>query len=257
MMPRPPDPGFFIGYAKKVPPEIAQCALLVSVFFLLGLVSASLAFSLSAQPPGSGGYVDELKGGRLSGVLETLPYPILRVPAQDGRGPRAIMLSGQGKAGVANAADPLDGHWAEVSGIFVKRGELDMLLVGGRNGLAGVEPPAGAVQPQAPVPLGRWRLTGEICDGKCYAGVMRPGTGLAHKACANLCITGGVPPVFVTTSPVEGHNFLLMAGSDGGPLPRALLDQTGLLIELEGEVEQRDDIVIFKVETAAKPGTGS
>jgi hypothetical protein len=56
---------------------------------------------------------------------------------------------------------------------------------------------------------------------------------------------------------VEGHNFLLMAGADGGPLPRALLDHTGLLIELEGEIEQRDDIMIFKVETPARPGVGS
>jgi hypothetical protein len=257
MKPQPPDPGFFIGYSKKVPPVIAQCAILFGVFLFLGLVSASLAFSLTTQNPGSGGYVDELKGGRLSGVLETLPYPILRVPAQDGRGPRAIMLSGQGKAGVVNQADPLNGQWAEVSGIFVKRGDLDMLLVGGRPGLVGAEAPVDAVQPTAPLPLGRWRLTGEICDGKCYAGAMRPGTGLAHKACANLCITGGVPPVFVVTSPVEGHEFLLMAGADGGPLPAELLDLTAALIELEGEVEQRDDLLIFRVDTPVKPGLGS
>lgn len=257
MMPRPPDPGFFIGYSKKVPPVVAQCVLLFGVFFLLGLVTASLAFSLSTPNPGSGGYVDELRGGHLTGVLETLPYPILRVPGQNGSGPRAIMLSGQGKAGVAKDADPLAGQWAQVSGIFVKRGDLDMLLVGGRDGLVGVEPPKDAPQPKAAVPLGRWRLTGEICDGKCYAGAMRPGTGLAHKACANLCITGGVPPVFVTTSPVEGHKFLLMAGIDGGPLPPALLDRTGLLIELEGEVEQRDDLLIFRVEPTATREVGS
>lgn len=257
MMSRPPDPGFFIGYSKKIPPAVAQCVLLFGVFFLLGLGTASLALSLSTPHPGSGGYVDELRGGHLTGVLETLPYPILRVPAQNGSGPRAIMLSGQGKAGVARDADPLAGQWAQVSGIFVKRGDLDMLLVGGREGLVGAEPPEDASQPKAGVPLGRWRLTGEICDGKCYAGAMRPGTGLSHKACANLCITGGVPPVFVTTSPVEGHEFLLMAGVDGGPLPRALLERTGLLVELEGEIEQRDDLLIFRVDTSGKDGMGS
>ena len=110
-------------------------------------MSASLALSLSAPNPGSGGYVDELRGGRLSGFIETQPYPILRVPARGGQGPRAIMLSGQGKAGVADAARPLDSQWAEVSGIFVKRGDLDMLLIGGSDGLRAATLPTDVGQP--------------------------------------------------------------------------------------------------------------
>lgn len=142
-------------------------------------------------------------------------------------------------------------------GYLRQAGDLGMQLVGGRPGLVSAEPPAGASRHKAPVPIGRWRLTGETCDGKCYAGARRPESGLAHKACANLCFTGGVPPVFVTTFPVEGQNFLLMAGADGGPLPRELLDQTAVLVELKGEVEQRDDLLIFKVEAPAKPGMGA
>lgn len=252
-----PDPGFFVGYFKKVPPAIRRLALLFGVFFLAGLVSASLALSLSGKNPGSGAYVDELRGGRLSGIIETQPYPVLRVPAQNGRAPRAVMLSGQGKSGVAETAGPLDGQWAEASGIFVKRGDLDMLLVGGADGLRAVTPPANAAQPGKSIPLGRWRLTGEICDGKCFAGAMKPGSGLAHKACANLCITGGVPPVFVTTSPVDGRSFLMMAGPGGGPLPKALLDRTAVLIELEGDVERRDDMLVFRVDWQGRKGAGS
>lgn len=252
-----PDPGFFVGYFKKVPPAILRVTLVFGGFFIAGLVGASLALALSEKSPGSGGYVDELRGGRLSGFIETQPYPILRVPARDGQAPRAIMLSGQGKTGVAETARPLDGRWAEVSGIFVKRGDLDMLLVGGRDGLRAATLPTDAAQPGKVIPLGRWRLTGEICDGKCFAGAMRPGSGLAHKACANLCITGGVPPVFVTTSPVDGRSFLLMAGTDGGPLPEELLDQTAVLIELEGEVERRDDMLIFRVDWPGQRRAGS
>ncbi|MFB2553484.1 hypothetical protein [Ensifer soli] len=245
-----PDHGFFVGYFRKVPPAIRRFALVFGAFFLTGLVGASLALALSEKRPGSGGYVDELRGGRVAGFVEMRPYPILRVPGQDGGAPRAIMLSGQGKTGVAGSAAPLSGQWAEVSGIFVKRGDLDMLLVGGHDGLRAAPQPIDAAQPMTAVPLGRWRLTGEICDGKCFAGAMRPGSGLAHKACANLCITGGVPPVFVTTSPIDGRSFLMMADAEGGPLPKALLDQTAVLIELEGDVERRDDILVFRVDVS-------
>jgi hypothetical protein len=99
-------------------------------------------------------------------------------------------------------------------------------------------------------PLGRWRITGEICDGKCYSGSMRPGNGLAHKACANFCILGGVPPVFVSTAPVEGSSFMLLADAAGGPLPGRLYDLVALRLQLEGELERRGDLLVFKVNLA-------
>ncbi|ODN72598.1 hypothetical protein [Methylobrevis pamukkalensis] len=192
--------------------------------------------------------MDELRGGRLTGILETRPYPILRVPAAGDAPARAIMLAGSGKFGVADRAQPLAGTAVEAGGIFVRRGDLDMLLVGGgRNDLRAAEAPAAPPPPPAAEPLGRWRLTGEICDGKCLAGAMKPGTGLAHKACANLCISGGVPPVFASTAPVAGHLFFLLASEDGGPMPAALLDRTGVPVVLEGTVERRDDLLIFRV----------
>lgn len=250
---RAPDPGFFVGYFKKVPVAIRRFVLIFGAAFIVGLASASTVLSLSAANPGPGAFVNELKDGHLTGIIEARPYPILRVPAANGQPARAVMIAGQGKTGMQDAAAKLDGQWADAGGIFVKRGDLDMLLIGGKTRLrAAAETPAATAALPEPVPLGRWRLTGEICDGKCYGGAMRPGNGLAHKACANLCITGGVPPVFVTTSPVEGQSFLLMAGADGGPLPMDYLDRTAVLLELEGTVERRDDLLIFKVDGPAE-----
>ena len=80
---------------------------------------------------------------------------------------------------------------------------------------------------------------------------MRPGTGLAHRACANLCLVGGVPPVFVSSAPVEGEEFLLIGGPDGGPLPEALLDVTALYISVEGRVERRGDLLVFLIDPAS------
>jgi hypothetical protein len=80
---------------------------------------------------------------------------------------------------------------------------------------------------------------------------MRPGTGLAHKACANLCLAGGIPPVFVSSQAVEGSEFLLLAGPDGGPLPGWLYDRTAVLLSIEGDIERRGDLLIFRVDPAS------
>jgi hypothetical protein len=77
---------------------------------------------------------------------------------------------------------------------------------------------------------------------------MRPGEGIAHRACANLCLTGGVPPVFVSTGAVAGERFLMMADAGGGPLTAAALAHTALLVEIEGEVERRGGLLVFRID---------
>jgi hypothetical protein len=99
--------------------------------------------------------------------------------------------------------------------------------------------------------LGRWRLVGEICDGKCSAGAMKPGTGLAHKACANLCILVGLPPVLVMELPVEGATVVLLAAEDGGPMPDALYDLVAVPVSMDGTLERRDDLLIFRIDTGS------
>jgi hypothetical protein len=93
-------------------------------------------------------------------------------------------------------------------------------------------------------------VTGEICDGKCYAGAMHPGTGLAHKACASLCISGGVPPVFVSAAPVGNTIFLLLADHDGRPAPSRMQDFIGLPVTLDGEVRHVGDLSVLRADWA-------
>ena len=79
---------------------------------------------------------------------------------------------------------------------------------------------------------------------------MRPGRGLAHKACANLCLVGDIPPVLALTGPVEGQMFMLIGGPDGGPMPTEMLDQTSVLVEMEGRIFRRGDLLILHAEPA-------
>jgi hypothetical protein len=230
---------FFVGWSGRLPrrhaPFLRACVVTaVAVFLLLGL-----ALARSTDDPGNGAVDWDAGEKTFRGVLTTRPYPLLHLA--DGR---ALMMAGPTQIGPE--FDPaLDGKMVEATGVVAKRGTLDMLDT--NSPLSGVEG-QGSVAP--PVPLGRWRITGEICDGKCYSGSMRPGNGLAHKACANFCILGGVPPVFVSTAPVEGASFMLLADAAGGPLPDRLYDLVALRLQLEGELERRGDLLVFKVNLA-------
>ncbi|MGC3937396.1 hypothetical protein ACOTTU_06280 [Roseobacter sp. EG26] len=238
---------FFVGYLP-VPGPLRGILLAVCVLFVSGLAGFGLALGVAQDGPGDGAFRFDYGRQTVTGVVELTPYPLLRVTEGNDRikAGHTLMLAGQGKNSVENRAIPLEGKLAKVSGVILQRGDLDMLqLRGGRNGLGPVE---GAAPELVTEPLGRWKLAGEICDGKCLAGAMRPGRGLAHKACANLCLIGGVPPVFVLTQPVEGSEFLLITGPDGGPLPQSAYDYVAQFVSLEGDVERRGDLLVLRLD---------
>ena len=244
---------FFVGYASKVPAPLVVFLLAATLGILIGMAFLSFAIGASTTDPGDARFV----GGRNNmqefvGVVQELPYPVLRTAPSEGHPEsRTLMLTAPGKAGLQGRAATLGDQIVNATGFFLSRGDMDMLQLRGRA-LAPADEGLTAAQrtftPAPPVSLGRWRLTGEICDGKCYAGAMRPGDGLSHRACANLCLIGGVPPVFVSTGEIEGTSFFLLANQDGGPLPDELYDLAAIMLQLEGEVERLDDILVFKVD---------
>ncbi|MEQ9199019.1 MAG: hypothetical protein RLN80_03470 [Rhodospirillales bacterium] len=240
------QPPFFVGYLP-VPKQLALFLLVCALSLVAGFAGAGLLAGATQDDPGKGDFRFDLGRQTVTGVIELTPYPVLRVTIGNDHIPagRTLMLSGIGKNGVTERAAPLAGRMATASGVLLSRGDLDMLQL--RAGEAGLAAAAG-VAPQMPVvPLGKWRLAGEICDGKCLTGAMRPGRGLAHKACANLCLIGGVPPVFVSSQPVDGNSFFLIAGPDGGPMPARAYDFVGQYIILEGEIERRGDLPVLRI----------
>lgn len=239
---------FFIGFLNDWPVGLTRFLPVCAV--LLVCVFAGLGFAVSAtqDDPGDGRFRGDLGRQELTGIVHAQPYPTLWITEGSEMFPEGhvMMLSGGGKRG-AMAAEKFDGKLTKVQGLPLTRGDLDMLqLAGGQRRPMEAEG-EGPTFPEDE-DLGRWRITGEICDGKCLAGAMRPGIGLAHKACANLCLVGDIPPVFATTGPVEGERFLLMAGPDGGPMPATMYDFTAVLVEIEGDVLRRGDLLIFRID---------
>jgi hypothetical protein len=92
-------------------------------------------------------------------------------------------------------------------------------------------------------------VTGEIVDSKCYLGVMNPGQGKVHRDCAARCISGGIPPFFVTS---DGREQFLLVGLDGRALRSdALREFIAEPIQIQGERLRTGSTQLLKVDPRA------
>ncbi|NWG72115.1 MAG: hypothetical protein HXY23_10975 [Parvularculaceae bacterium] len=251
VLPPDRDRDFFIGWARA--PVADRRFILGSLPFALA-GAAGLGF-LSAQglgPPGAGAW----KTGavhRVTGVLATRPYPMLYVA--DPASPfdvRTVLVVAQGKCTSSLDLAAKDGRAFRASGVLIERGNRQMLEVP----LAledWIAPSAEGVKlpPLLPEPLGRARLSGQIMDSKCFFGVMRPSRGRTHKACASLCIRGGIPPSFWARGADGREAVLLMTDAKGGALGESILPFVADPVEAEGELVRVGDLVQFRADAGA------
>jgi hypothetical protein len=244
---------FFVGW-RDVGPRLRGFLRLAALGTLLAAPLLALVLGATARDPEGASWalvpgsaaLTPLPMGEavLAGVLTLRPSPVLHLPAgpEAPRG-RPVLLAEDGKRGAVLPAE-MDGRAVTATGFILSRGSLDMLVLGAM--------PVAAPRPvdgPAVEPLGRWRISGEICDGKCATGGMRPGSGVGHRACAVLCLEGALPAVFVANAPVAGSAFLLLGGSDGGLLPAALHARVGQPVTLVGRVERRGGLLVLLVES--------
>jgi hypothetical protein len=94
-------------------------------------------------------------------------------------------------------------------------------------------------------------LAGEIVDSKCYLGAMKPGDGKGHKACAVLCISGGIPPMLVSASGSESErtvSYYLLVGASGQPMNARVLPFVAEAVEVSGVVEDWEGLRMLRVD---------
>jgi hypothetical protein len=229
---------FFIGWSSRTAlPRLGFLSLILATL-IIGFAALAFALGVTVDDPGGGDFTGDKD---ITGIMIADPYPMIVTDTDH----HTIPLSGGGKRGVQADARALDGKHVRATGAGVKRGDRDMLLVDT------LKPEPGP--PETPVhePLGTWRLTGEICDGKCSLGVMRPGNKPVHKACANVCLLGGVPPVFITTTPLFGTRYVLMSDPHNHALPDSLRDWVGITSQIDGQLERIGDALIFRADLAS------
>ncbi len=168
-----------------------------------------------------------------TGVVYDWPAPMLI------SGDKPYLLVGAGKHGVQSLLKSASGRPASLSGSLIRRDGVQMLELA---------PESLQLQPGTNLPpqvrtLGTVELSGEVVDTKCYLGVMNPGQGKVHRACAARCISGGIPPALAT----DGR-IVLLVGSDDRPLGSEVLPFAGERVRAQGQLVQSGNIQALRTE---------
>jgi hypothetical protein len=244
-MRRASDEEFYVGYSARAPARVARRLRLVSAALIAAAAATALVLGL-AQRRLDLRLFEFASPREFSGTIELAPAPTL-VVSRPGGGASRYLLVGPGKHGARALVATFDGREVRLRANLISRGEQTALEVE-PGSLAPTLAPARAA---APIDLGARVLSGEIVDSKCHFGVMNPGEGKAHKACAIRCISGGAPPLLRVREPEGNARYFLLTGSDGREVGAELLDFVAEPVEIRGRVERHDDLYVLRIEAGA------
>lgn len=221
---------FYVGYLARGPRATMRRVRRLALGIGIGAAALGALLARTLEHPGDGRFAwgeSHSVQGRLCSAD----------PARACCAQGELLLVGRGKHAVPSALAAQLGQALELRGARIERDGVRLLEF---EQSRPSEPDAvRLLEPHAPQRLGRMQLSGEIVDSKCYFGVMNPGEGRAHRACAILCLRGGIPAVFVARdrSGARAHLLLLDERGERDNLP--LLPWVGEAVQLEGEVWRR------------------
>lgn len=227
---------FYVGYLP-VPGGIARFAKGVSLALLIAFGAIGALFAGAQRDPGNGSWNDATLT-TLSGTLVMMPYPMLIEESGEG-----VMIVEIGKLGSGERLKPLDGRRVALRGTTLQRDRWRVLELDsepesvvdreerdeGKDRKA--EKSDHAVTGAAPAVV-----VGEIVDPKCFLGSMRPGEGKTHKACASLCLFGGIPPVLVMRAPDGAISCAIVVTADGRAANEVTMPLAGEMVRVEGSL---------------------
>jgi hypothetical protein len=150
----------------------------------------------------------------------------------------------------------LEGHRARVRvrGYRLERDGLRLLELAEEDDAVEVLG-AATISRQEPVAGSPVTLRGELIDPKCFCGAMKPGDGKTHKACAALCLRGGIPPVLVTRDGAGAARYYLLSGAAGGRLAgddlARLIRFAGDVIEVSGVAEEGGELPTLRADVSS------
>jgi hypothetical protein len=240
---------FYVGYVPKAPISLAR--FVRRIIIVLGLLVVTVALVLViGQMPFANSAFEYGKVQKFEGIVETRPYPTLLVarPGEVGQEEKysRYLLVAPGKHGADDLIADFHGKHVRLQGQLIYREGGTMVEIEPSS----ISPLDTAPANQATArDLGPLTVSGEIVDSKCYLGVMNPGKGKVHRDCASRCLSGGIPPIFVTST---GQDQFLLVGPDGHAIGRdALREFIAEPITIRGELLQRGESRLLRIDARA------
>jgi len=235
----------FIGYAAA-PGWVKRFYWFLIPLVLTGITGLGYMIGAAQDDPGDGTW-DASQAVELEGYVQQGPYPMIHVNRPQG-GIETIFLVNSGKTVPTERGTAYWSRMARVKGFMIERAGRRMLELTDTDDAFGPAKDSGTLKPPLPVTLRRATLRGEIIDSKCFLGAMHPGHGRTHKACARLCLLGGIPPLFVLRHEDGRISLYLVTNETGGPVTDEILDYVADPVEMTGDLVRQADLVEFRID---------
>jgi hypothetical protein len=228
------DDNIYVGYLP-VPKRYASWLRIIIPLLIGSIVGIGAAVSATMGRTGTGVWnTDET--ATITGVVREYPYPHL----ETNEGP--VLLVEVGKFGSSDRVIGLEGRAVNAVGTTLSRGDWQTLEVESLELLT-----AESEEPATTTLVSDVVVTGEIVDSKCFLGAMKPGDGRTHRACAILCIRGGIAPVLVGQTDTGEHFSAVVTNSTGAPMSADMLDFVGLPITLSGTMGDHGTLPVVRI----------
>lgn len=231
--------GLYVGYLY-VPGPMRQRVALIAAIILVWLLGASVVIALMMREPGPAVW-DTSTQRVWEGTLVMKPYPTLV------KGDEALLVVGIGKFGVHDRLRPHDGSRVRLSGFELRREGRRMIELGTEEEAVEALAQDASIHRVVTAEPKAFSASGEIVDGKCFLGAMKPGDGMGHRACAVLCIQGGLPPML--TYDDDGRaRFALLVVDGQAALDDQLLGFVAQRVRVRGTIRAWGNLDVLRVD---------
>lgn len=232
---------FFIGYDPPLPAGLSAFITRVVTVGTAALVLGALVIAVGHVRLDGGAF--EFGHPRATtGTIVTRPYPALvedEDAADSDRSRPWTLLVAPGKHGADALVRGLDGARVTIEGTRIERAGLPMLELRPGSIERAADASARPAAPEAFEGNQAVTLRGEIVDSKCFLGVMTPGDGRTHSACASLCLRGGIPPALLVRDRAGRSALYLLEDPTGASLSSHAADLAGEPVEVRGAIGRR------------------
>lgn len=228
----------YVGYLDT---PAAHKRLVLVVIPMLALLFAMLAavVAIAMRDPGEAVW-DISQSQRWTGRLVTDPYPMLITDEGE-----THLVVEMGKMSAQPRLGLLAGQNVTFEGFPLERDGRQMIeLLIGDDAFVSTGPETGDTFTDV-VYERDVEVVGEIVDGKCFLGAMKPGDGKGHKACAVLCIEGGLPAMVRTKDGAGDWVYPLLLIDGSSTIPYDVLDLVSEPVRIEGTLGRIGDLLVL------------